>query len=53
VFSSIVSAIRPHQYIMVQLARDTGAATSIAQVTLTTDAAPCVFAAQAVVQTPT
>lgn len=49
-FSSIVSATRPHKYDMLQLARNTGGATSIAQVTLSTDAAPCVFAASAVVQ---
>jgi len=49
-FSSIVSATRPHEYDLLQLARNTGGATSIAQVTLTTDAAPCVFAASAIVQ---
>jgi hypothetical protein len=34
----------------VQLARDTGSSTSIATVTVTANAADCVFAAQAVVQ---
>jgi hypothetical protein len=50
VFPSIVSATRTHMYEQLQLARDWGPPTSIAQVTLTTDAAPCVFAASAVVQ---
>ena len=50
VFSSIVSATRPHKYDVFQLARSTGSTTSIAQVTLTTGGGPCVFAASAIVQ---
>jgi len=46
----VTSNPRPHHFITVQLARDVGANTSIATVTLTTRAADCVFAAQAVVQ---
>jgi hypothetical protein len=49
-FSSVVSATRPHKYDLIQLARNSGSTTSIAQVTLSTDAGPCVFAASAVVQ---
>jgi hypothetical protein len=46
----VTSNPRPHHFITVQLARDVGGNTSIATVTLTTHAADCVFAAQAVVQ---
>jgi len=46
----VTSNPRPHHFVTVQLARDTGASTSIATVTVTTHAADCVFAAQAVVQ---
>jgi hypothetical protein len=46
----VTSNPRPHHFASVQLARDTGANTSIATVTITTNAANCVFAAQAVVQ---
>jgi hypothetical protein len=46
----ITSNPRPHHFATVQLARDVGTSTSIATVTITTRAADCVFAAQAVVQ---
>jgi hypothetical protein len=46
----VFSFARPHHFATVQLARDTGANTSIATVTVTTNGADCVFAAQAVVQ---
>jgi hypothetical protein len=45
-----VGLARPHHFATIQLARDTGASTSMATVTLTTNGANCVFAAQAVVQ---
>lgn len=49
--ANIVSAnARPRHFVTVQLARDTGGSTSIATVTVTTNGADCVFAAQAVVQ---
>ncbi len=48
--NQVVSLSRPRHFVTVQLARDTGASTSIATVTVTTNAADCVFAAQAVVQ---
>jgi hypothetical protein len=47
---SIASATRPHKYDLLQLARESGSTTSIAQVTLTTDAGSCAFAASAIVQ---
>lgn len=43
------AGVRPHKYDILQLARNSGSGTSIAQVTLTTDAGPCAFAASAVV----
>jgi hypothetical protein len=46
----VTSNPRPHHFVTVQLARDKGSNTSMATVTLTTHAAGCVFAAQAVVQ---
>jgi hypothetical protein len=46
----VTSNPRPHHFATVQLARDTGASTSVATVTVTTHGADCVFAAQAVVQ---
>jgi hypothetical protein len=46
----VTSVSRARHFATVQLARDTGAGTSIATVTVTTNAADCVFAAQAVVQ---
>jgi hypothetical protein len=46
----VTSNPRPHHFVTVQLARDVGANTSMATVTLTTRAADCVFAAQAIVQ---
>src|SRR6266571_904932 len=46
----VFSFSRPRHFATIQLARDTGANTSIATVTVTTNAADCVFAAQAVVQ---
>jgi hypothetical protein len=46
----VTSVARPRHFATVQLARDTGAGTSIATVTVTTNGADCVFAAQAVVQ---
>ena len=39
-----------HHFVMAQLARDTGAATSIVTLTVTASAVDCTFAAQAVVQ---
>jgi hypothetical protein len=39
-----------HDFVMAQLARDTGGATSIATLTVTASAVDCTFAAQAVVQ---
>jgi hypothetical protein len=49
-FPDYTSFARPRKYDLVQLARNTGSTTSIAQVTLTTNAEDCVFAASAVVQ---
>jgi hypothetical protein len=46
----VTSNPRPHHFATVQLARNTGGNTSIATVTVTTNAPDCVFAAQAVVQ---
>jgi hypothetical protein len=46
----ITANARTHHFVTVQLARDVGGNTSIATVTLTTHAADCIFAAQAVVQ---
>jgi hypothetical protein len=49
--ATVVSSFaRPHHFVTVQLARNTGAGTSIATVTVTTNGPDCVFAAQAVVQ---
>jgi hypothetical protein len=48
--NQVVSLSKPRHFVTVQLARDTGASTSIATVTVTTNASDCVFAAQAVVQ---
>lgn len=39
-----------HHFVMAQLARDTGAATSIVTLTVTASAVDCTFAAQAIVQ---
>ncbi len=50
VYNVVVGTTRPHHFVMFQLARSVGANTSIATVTVTTNAADCVFAAQAVVQ---
>lgn len=44
-----VSATRPRLFRVIQLARDTGAGTSMATVTLSAHATDCVFAAQATV----
>jgi hypothetical protein len=41
---------RHNHFVEFQLARDTGASASVATITVTTNAADCVFAAQAVVQ---
>jgi len=46
----VFSFARPHHFATVQLARDVGANTSLATVTITTNGADCVFAAQAIVQ---
>jgi hypothetical protein len=46
----VTSNPRPHHFATVQLARNTGGNTSLATVTVTTNGANCVFAAQAVVQ---
>jgi len=49
--ANIVSSLgRSHHFATVQLARNTGGSTSMATVTVTTNGADCVFAAQAVVQ---
>jgi hypothetical protein len=50
VSTSQMSSLSTHHFATFQLARDTGASTKIATVTVTTNAADCVFAAQAVVQ---
>lgn len=49
VSSNVTSATRPHQFVQVQLARNTGTSTQSASFTLSANAADCVFAAQAVV----
>jgi hypothetical protein len=50
IFNVVTSNPRPRHFATVQLARDVGGNTSIATVTVTTNGADCVFAAQAVVQ---
>jgi hypothetical protein len=50
IFNIVTSNARPRHFATVQLARDVGASTNLATVTVTTNAADCVFAAQAVVQ---
>jgi hypothetical protein len=47
---TVVTGSEPYHFVMAQLARNTGAATSIVTLTVTTEAADCTFAAQAVVQ---
>jgi hypothetical protein len=50
IYGNVLSATRARHWAILQLARNTEGGTSIATVTISTDAATCVFAAQAVVQ---
>ena len=49
-FNYILTYEKPRHFVTIQLARGTGASTSIATITVTANAADCSFAAQAVVQ---